>query len=135
LVSFTLIPVMAENFLKVKERKRGKLQLIERYGNVIAWLTKKKRRRLGVIGLFIIVFASSLLLITKIPMSVMPDIFDRYSEALVELEAGLTPEKRAEIAGAIHKELNTIDEVEQSTIIDETSLLAAIVNMTPEKDA
>lgn len=68
-------------------------------------------------------------------MSFMPDIFDRYSEALIELEAGLTPEKRAEIAEAIHQELETIDEVEHNTIIDENSTLVTIVNMTPEKDA
>src|SRR5690625_5647903 len=58
LISFTLIPVMSENFLKLKKRKQKnisrakKIGLIEKYGNILRWLTKKKRRRFSVISLF-----------------------------------------------------------------------------------
>src|SRR5690625_2752601 len=59
LVAFTLIPVLAENFLKVKKRKRGKLQLIERYGSIVSWITAKKRHRFGVLALFFVIFVCS----------------------------------------------------------------------------
>src|SRR5690625_3607225 len=62
IIAFTLIPVLSENFLKVKRAKKGKLDLIEKYGSIIEWLTKKKRRRIGVLSLFIIVFFSSFFL-------------------------------------------------------------------------
>src|SRR5699024_12403707 len=80
IIAFTLIPVLSQNFLKVKKAKKRKLNLIGKYGSVIEWLTKKKRRRIGVLSLFIVVFFSSFLLMAKIPMTFMPDILNRYAE-------------------------------------------------------
>src|SRR5699024_3021099 len=101
LISFTLIPVMSENFLILKKRKQKKISrvkrtgIIDRYGNILRWLTKKTRRRIGVISLFIVLFISSFFLLVKVPMSVMPDIFDRYSELMIDLDSGVTPSERA----------------------------------------
>lgn len=89
----------SENFLTLKRtRKVKKSRIIESYGNLIDWITKKKRRRLAVISLFTVIFISSFFLLTKIPMTVLPDIFNRYSEVLVELEPGVNSKQRAEIA-------------------------------------
>lgn len=140
LISFTLIPVMSENFLKLKKRKQKnisrakKIGLIEKYGNILRWLTKKKRRRFSVISLFIIVFISSFFLLTKIPMSVMPDIFDRYSELIVDLDTGVTPQERAEIAEAVDKKIKKVDDVETNIVIDNIDSLVTIINMTPEEE-
>ncbi|HLQ97730.1 MAG TPA: efflux RND transporter permease subunit [Candidatus Dormibacteraeota bacterium] len=140
LISFTLIPVMSENFLKLKKRKQKKISrvkrtgIIDRYGNILRWLTKKKRRRIGVISLFIVLFISSFFLLVKVPMSVMPDIFDRYSELMIDLDSGVTPSERAEIADEINKKLDTVQDVETNIVIDNVESLIAIINMTPEEE-
>lgn len=41
IIAFTLIPVLSENFLKVKPAKKSRLDLIGKYGSIIDWLTKK----------------------------------------------------------------------------------------------
>src|SRR5699024_619345 len=74
IIAFTLIPVLSENFLKVKRKNKGKWNLIGKYGSIIEWMTKKKRRRIGILSLFLVMFISSFLLITKIPTTFMPDI-------------------------------------------------------------
>lgn len=139
LVSFTLIPVLAENFLKLKKRKQAKTRvkkngMIERYGKIIQWLTEKKRRRFGVIGLFLAMFISSFLLLSKVPMTVMPDIFDRYSELIVDLDSGVTPGERADIAKKVANKLENIQDVETNIVIDSVDSLVALVNMTPEEE-
>lgn len=139
LVSFTLIPVLAENFLKLKKRKQAKTRvkkngMIERYGKIIQWLTEKKRRRFGVIGLFLAMFISSFLLLSKVPMTVMPDIFDRYSELIVDLDSGVTPGERADIAKKVANKLENIQDVEANIVIDSVDSLVALVNMTPEEE-
>jgi len=141
IISFTLIPVMSENFLKLKKNQQRKKSsrvkrrdTIDRYGRILQWLSQKKRRRLGVIGLFIVVFMSSFLLLTKIPMSVMPDIFDRYSELILDLDSGVTPDERAEIAKEINKKLESVDDVDTNIVIDGIENLITIINMTPEEE-
>src|SRR5699024_10409618 len=87
LVSFTWIPTLSENFLKVKQKKEKKRKgLVYTYGRIIKWITKKKRRRIGFISVFFAMFISSFLLLSKVPMSVMPDILDRYAEVVIELD-------------------------------------------------
>lgn len=141
IISFTLIPVMSENFLKLKKNEQKKKSnrvkrtgMIDRYGRMLQWLTQKKRRRLGVIGLFIVIFMSSFILLAKIPMSVMPDIFDRYSELIVDLDSGVTPDERAEIAKEINKKLGSVDDVDTNIVIDGIENLITIINMTPEEE-
>lgn len=134
IIAFTLIPTLSENFLKVKKAKRGKFNLIGKYGNIIEWLTKKKRRRIGVLGLFIVLFFSSFLLLTKIPMTFMPDILNRYAEVIVELETGVPSEERAEIAQKMNEALEDISDVDNNIILDNNDILFALINMTPEEE-
>ncbi|MEI3604344.1 efflux RND transporter permease subunit [Pseudogracilibacillus sp. SE30717A] len=134
IVAFTLIPVLSENFLKARPKKVGKLNLIGKYGRIIEWLTKKKRRRLGVLTLFILLFFSSFLLLAKIPMTLMPDILNRYAEVIVELEPGVSTDDRAEIALKMNEVLEEIPDVDNNVILDNTGAFIALINMTPEEE-
>ncbi len=134
LIAFTLIPVLSDNFLKVKKGKKGKLDLIGKYGSIIAWLTKKKRRRIGILSLFIIMFFSSFLLLAKIPITFMPDILNRYAEVIVELEPGVSPEEREEIAMAMNNVLEEVPDIDNNVTIDNIDVMLSLINLTPEKD-
>ncbi|MGM8364925.1 efflux RND transporter permease subunit [Virgibacillus sp. W0181] len=135
LVSFTWIPVLSENFLKVKKHKgKKKKGIIHRYGSTLTWLAKKKRRRFGIIGLFIVLFISSFLLLAKVPMTIMPDILNRYAEVIVEFEPGTTPSERAAVAEKVNEQLETIQDVDRNVIIDNVELLVSLINMTPEEE-
>ncbi len=137
-VSFTLIPSLAENFLKLRNRDKKKRQkpsrVIDGYGNLVSWLTVKKRRRYGMIFLFFIVFVASLAMTTRVPMTVMPDVFNRYAEVGIELESGLTPTERNEIVEAAHEKLVDVQDVESNVFIDDPQYLFAIINMTTGND-
>lgn len=134
IVAFTLIPTLAENFLTLKRKSKQKnSRIIDRYGKMIEWITKKKRRRLSVISIFIIILISSFFLLPNIPMKVMPDILNRYSEILVELEPGVNSDVRAEIAAKINDELQKVQDVESNIILDFHDLLVANINMTTEE--
>src|SRR5699024_5443026 len=134
LIAFTLIPVLSENFLKVKKSKTSKLNLIGKYGNIVEWLTRKKRRRIGVLTLSILMFFSSFLLLSKIPMTFMPDILNRYAEVIVEVEPGVTSEEREDIAIAMNEVLEEIPDVESNVIIDDLDMVLSLINLTPEED-
>lgn len=134
LIAFTLIPVLSENFLKVKKAKTGKLNLIGKYGSIVEWLTRKKRRRIGVLTLSILMFFSSFLLLSKIPMTFMPDILNRYAEVIVEVEPGVTSEEREDIAIAMNEVLEEIPDVESNVIIDDLDVVLSLINLTPEED-
>ncbi|MCT8139292.1 efflux RND transporter permease subunit [Anaerobacillus sp. CMMVII] len=136
-VAFTLIPTLSENFLKLKYRREGSKEgvIIAKYGRLVAWVAKKKRNRYGIVVLFIAIFVSSLLLITKIPMTVMPDVLNRYAEIIVQLEGGLTPAEREEIAHKINKQISAVDDVENNLILDNVGVLYILVNMTTEENA
>lgn len=134
-VAFTLIPTLSENFLKLKWKKdRQDGKIITRYGQLITWITKKKRNRYGMITLFFAIFVSSILLVTKIPMSVMPDVLNRYAEVMVQLESGLTPEEREEVAIKIHESISVIDDIESNLIMDNVGLFFLLINMTTEEN-
>ncbi|MDY0409647.1 efflux RND transporter permease subunit [Paracerasibacillus soli] len=134
-IAFTWIPALAENFLKVKVKKTKQNRgIIYRYGQLIAWITKKRRRSVGIITLFFAVFISSFLLVTKIPMTVMPDIFNRYAEVMIELEPGVAPEQRKEIALEVHEQLQNITDVAYDLVIDNDDMLITLINMTPEDE-
>src|SRR5699024_6194032 len=134
IIAFTLIPALSENFLKVRKSKKGKLNLIGKYGSIIEWLTKKKRRRIGILSLFIIIFFSSFLLLAKIPMTFMPDILNRYAEVIVEVEPGTSSEEVEEIALKMNEALEQIPDVDNNVIIDNIDVILALVNMTPEEE-
>ncbi|OIJ21454.1 acriflavin resistance protein [Anaerobacillus alkalidiazotrophicus] len=137
IVAFTLIPTLSENFLKLKNKKhrRQEGRIVINYGRLISWVSRKKRNRYSIIVIFLAVFISSLLLITKIPMTVMPDVLNRYAEIMVQLERGLTPTDREEIAIQINKALNEIDDVENNLIMDNVDAFFVLINMTPEETA
>ncbi|MBP3950501.1 efflux RND transporter permease subunit [Bacillus suaedae] len=136
-VSFTLIPTLAESFLKV--RKKNKVQkegkVLTKYVQFLQWMLRKKRARYSIILLFFVIFIGSLALITRVPMTVMPDVFNRYSEVAVVLESGVTPKEREEIAMQMNEQLATITDIKNTIIMDDVSSIYAIVNMTSAEDA
>jgi len=136
IVSFTLIPSLAENFLKLRkgksERKEGKL--LYGYSQVISWLVRKKRHSLAIIMLFAVIFASSLFFITKIPMSIMPDIFNRYTELGVELDTGVPIGEKEDLFIKINETLADIQDVETNYIMDNGTFSYLIINMTKDDE-
>ena len=136
-VSFTLIPSLSENFLKLTKRQQNKNEskIILSYGRFIKWLTGKKRRRYGVIFLFCLMFIGSLALVTKVPMTIMPDMYNRYSEIMVSLDKGVTPDQKNEIAEAIHSKLVDIPDVKEGFVLDQIEFMFVLINMTSEEEA
>ncbi len=137
IVAFTLIPTLGENFLKLRSRRkeRSEGKIISTYGKLVSWITRKKRNRYSMIFTFIVIFISSIMLITKIPMTVMPDVLNRYAEIMVQLEGGLTPAEREEIASKINEDLLSIDDVDSNLIMDNVDMFFLLINMTPENEA
>lgn len=132
-VSFTLIPALSENFLRLrkKDRKLKKTgSITELYGSLISWLCGKKRRRYSLILMFFLVFGASVALTTKVPITLMPDVYDRYFETGVAFEDGLTPAEREEIVKAAHEKLASVPDVETTIFIDDPQYLLTLVNMT-----
>ncbi|OIJ12288.1 acriflavin resistance protein [Anaerobacillus arseniciselenatis] len=137
IVAFTLIPTLSENFLKLKKKKRARSEgvIISKYGKLVSWITRKKRNRYSIITIFMVVFISSIMLVTKIPMTVMPDVLNRYAELMVQLESGLTPAEREEVALKINQKISAIDDVESNLINDNIDMFYLLINMTPEEEA
>lgn len=136
-VSFTLIPSLSENFLRVKEKEKKEKEgkIVAKYGSFIGWMGKRKRNRYGMIVMFFLVFASSLTLITKIPMTIMPDVFNRYAEVMIQLETGVTPAEREDIAIAISSQLEDVTDVTNTIVMDNINVIYAIINMSPAEEA
>src|SRR5699024_9402566 len=84
--------------------------------------------------LFIAMFFSSFLLLAKIPVSFMPDILNRYAEVFVELEPGVAPEERTEIAFKMNEALEKTPDIADNIVLDDLNGLFAIINMTPEDE-
>ena len=137
IVAFTLIPTLSENFLKLKKKKRARSEgvIINKYGKLVSWITRKKRNRYSIITIFMVVFISSIMLVTKIPMTVMPDVLNRYAELMVQLESGLTPAEREEIALKINEKISAIEDVESNLINNNIDMFYLLINMTPEEEA
>jgi multidrug efflux pump subunit AcrB len=136
IVSFTLIPSLSEKMLKLrkpkKEHKEGPIMRI--YSRLAAWAIRKKRYSFAVIAIFFLMFAGSLTLVTKIPMTIMPDMFNRYTELMVNLETGLSPEDKEDIAQGINQKLQSIEDVESNYVMDEGGMFYTIINMTKGDD-
>lgn len=134
LISFSLIPSLSEQFLKLKKNNQDKRMeeglITRKYGALVNWLTQKKRRRYGVMLLFLVVFVSSLALTTRVPFTLMPDVMDRYAETGIDLEGGLTSNERSEIVQAAQLKLDDIDDVESVIMIDGIEFMFALINMT-----
>ncbi|MFC0524519.1 efflux RND transporter permease subunit [Pontibacillus salicampi] len=136
IVSFTLIPSLSEKFLQVRHQKGNKKEgaLLRLYGRVVKWTVEKKRRSLAVILIFLALFGGSLALIPKVPMTIMPDIYNRYSEIAINLESGIDPEQQENIVKDINERLSTITDVESNYVIDNNGLLYTLINMTKGND-
>ncbi|MEI5907491.1 efflux RND transporter permease subunit [Bacillus spongiae] len=131
-VSFTLIPTLSEKFLKLRKHaeKRTNGPIIKAYRKLIQWIVSKKRYSVAVIGLFLILFIGSFLLISKIPMTIMPDMFNRYTELAVDVESGLSLEDKEEVITEITNTLVGIQDVETTYIMDNGTMFYLIINMT-----
>lgn len=131
-VSFTLIPSLADKFLKLKNnntrKKEGRVSQI--YSKIVSWIVKKKRHSVAIIILFLFMFVGSLALVTKIPMTIMPDVFNRYAEIVVNVETGLTPSDKESLVEEIDKVLSSIKDVETSYVMDNGDMFYTIINMT-----
>ena len=136
-VSFTLIPSLSENFLKLTKRQQLKKEsrIINSYGKIITWMSRKKRRRLGVILAFFLMFVGSLAFITKVPMTIMPDMYNRYSEVMITLESGVSPQQKDEIAQEINDLLKGVPDLTNHYVLDEIEFMFILINMTPSEEA
>ncbi|WP_233499196.1 efflux RND transporter permease subunit [Bacillus weihaiensis] len=135
IVSFTLIPSLSENFLKLgKKQAKKEGPLLRKYAGLISWVVKKKRNSLIMIVLFFIMFVGSFSLVPKIPMTIMPDVFNRYQELMVGLETGISVEEKEEVAQKINEKLSKVTDVEQNYVMDNGSMFYTIINMTTGDD-
>ena len=136
IVSFTLIPSLSEKFLKLKKKEKAQKEgpLMRSYSSIISWTIKKKRHSFAVIGLFFLMLAGSLMLVTKIPMTIMPDMLNRYAEIIVPVEPGLSLEDKQEIVTEMNKALEGVTDVETNYVMDSGNMMYAIINMTKGDD-
>lgn len=131
IVAFTIIPALSENFMKSRKNKKVKEgKLISNYGNFISWVVKKKRHSIAVIAVFFLLFIGSMFLVFKIPMTIMPDMLNRYTELMIDLETGVSLEEKNEVATKISETLDEIEDTESSYIIDDGSMFYMLINMT-----
>lgn len=132
LVAFTIIPTLSERFLHYRNTSKGKTEgkVMKHYNASISWMVAKKWRSGLVIVLFFLMFGGSLLLVNKIPMTIMPDIFNRYSEIFIELEPGVEGNEKEKVVQKVVDRLDAVNDVDSSFIIDNGNLLVGIINMT-----
>ncbi|MDQ0231669.1 HAE1 family hydrophobic/amphiphilic exporter-1 [Metabacillus malikii] len=136
IVSFTVIPSLSEKFLKLGKKKHVKENgfFIKGYSKLVGWVVKKKRNSIAILILFGVIFVSSLLLVPKIPMTVMPDVFNRYTEVLIDLETGISASEKEEVIQKLDETLSEVDDVETNYIMDNGGIVYAIINMTKGDD-
>ncbi|WP_062051780.1 efflux RND transporter permease subunit [Bacillus sp. JCM 19034] len=135
-VSFTVIPSIAETFLKLSKKK--KLQSegkgLKVYSSIVSFVVKRKINSLLVILGFCAMFVGSFFFVTKIPMAIMPDVFNRYTEMGVEIEPGLTVQEKEELFTEIHQSMSAITDVESNYIMDNGTIIYLMINMTKDDD-
>ncbi len=131
-IAFTLIPTLSENFLRLRKTTKSKKEplLMNGYRNLVAWVIKKKRNSFAVISLFLLMLVGSLFLVTKVPMTIMPDMLNRYAELAVELEPGLSIEEKQSMINEINERLQEVQDVETNYVMDNGNMAYIIINMT-----
>lgn len=131
-VAFTLIPSLSERFLKLRKPVTFKAAsgFMRAYNNLIATVVRKKRNSLAVIAVFMMMFVGSILLVTKIPMTIMPDMLNRYSEIMVNVETGLSLDEENRLVGKINETLSSIEDLETNYIMDNGNMYYVLINMT-----
>ncbi|MCT2534472.1 efflux RND transporter permease subunit [Aquibacillus koreensis] len=137
IISFSLIPALSDKFLRVnnkkkKAQKQGKL--VKGYNRIVSWVVRKKRYSLAVVGSFVLIFVGSMFFVTKIPMTIMPDVLNRYNEILIDVETGLTANDKEDLALRINEELSSIQDVTSNYVMDNGDVLYAVINMTKGDD-
>lgn len=131
LVAFTLIPALSENFLKLRNKRRFKEgRILTVYGNFISWIVDKKRNSLMMVALFLAMFVGSIFLLFKVPMTVMPDIYNRYTEMIVELETGTSESEKENTIRRLTEAVTDVKDVESSFVVDNGPYLFLLINMT-----
>jgi multidrug efflux pump subunit AcrB len=135
-VSFTLIPSLSEKFLKLKKKEKiiKEGPLLRSYSNIISWTIKKKRHSFAVIGVFFLMLAGSLMLVSKIPMTIMPDMLNRYAEIIVPVEPGLSLEDKQQVVTEMNKALEGVTDVETNYVMDSGNMMYTIINMTKDDE-
>jgi len=135
-ISFTLIPSLSDKLMRVRVKNKEKTdgKLMKFYNRIVTWTIKKRRNSLAVIGLFFVMFIGSILLISKIPMSVMPDLYNRYTELSVDLKPGTSNHEKIEFVEKMNNELQKVEDVESIYIMDNGGMLYSIINMTKGND-
>lgn len=135
IVAFTIIPSLSEKFLKLRKKNRTKEGRVKKgYGQVISWIVKKKRNSVALVFLFFVMLASSIFLAFKIPMTIMPDVLNRYAEIMIDLETGVSSEEKDELIKVTSETLSNIEDIDVGYIIDEGSMLYGLINMTKDED-
>ncbi|SDI81351.1 efflux RND transporter permease subunit [Natribacillus halophilus] len=137
LISFTVIPVLSEKWIRMKESKVHKKEnaILRGYGRFVGWMSWKKWRRWLVSTGFAFLFFLSLFLIAFVPMSMMPDVLERQAELMVDLENHTDDEEKESIADAMHERLSDTTDVADYTVMTEEDMMFAFINMTPEEEA
>ncbi|WP_269758092.1 efflux RND transporter permease subunit [Thalassobacillus sp. C254] len=136
IVSFTVIPSLADKILKVRQSNTVKLQgpFTRKYSGFLSWIVRKKRNCIAIVTLFIFLFAGSFFLVSKVPLTIMPDMYNRYAEIMIDLETGITGEERELTVQAIADSLQSIQDVETNYVMDNGGVLYAIINMTKDEE-
>lgn len=131
-IAFTIIPTLAKDFLRYRERKQRNKpgRSLTFYKNILKWCIHKKHRSLLIILSFVLLFVFSFLLIPKIPMNIMPDIFNRYTEVAIDLENGVSNEEKKTIIEEANKSLQQIGDIEANYLLDLDGKIMASIVMT-----
>ncbi|WP_181917337.1 efflux RND transporter permease subunit [Virgibacillus dokdonensis] len=131
-IAFTFIPALAEKFMKMRKQKEKRRESggLGLYRNMLTWIIAKKARSFFIIALFLLAFVSSLFLVPKIPMNILPDVFNRYTEISVALENGTTDDEKQAIAKSMHQKLKPMKDVKANYIIDQGNTLTSVIKMT-----
>lgn len=133
-IAFTLIPTLTKDFLHYKKRKKNKNsgQIIIFYKKILTWCVETKRRSLLVVFTFILLFGSVFLLIPKIPMNIMPDIFNRYTEVAIDLENGVTNEQKYKVIEQANERLQKIEDIDANFLLIQDDKIMASIVMTKD---
>ena len=136
-VSFTIIPVLFSKFIKNKEKKESKESyFLKKYGLILNWLISKRRRQWSLIAVFVIAFCVLMPFVSKVPISIMPDIYDRQAQVLFMLEEELTTAEKEKLVDDIGSRVRLVPDLRDYSILElDSTLIYAFVNFTKDEEA
>lgn len=141
LVSFTVIPVLSDKWIKIKNKNMNKATkkenvFIRYYGKIIDWVVTKTWRRWVVLTALVLLLISSLPFVQNIPVGGMPDTYNRQAQLLVSLEGYTDDKDKEEVADVIHETLSGTEDIADYTVVKiDRESLGVFINMTPEDDS